>query len=113
METSILHICKRPAWIQAQNQGEYRAASLAEEGFIHCSTIHQVVKTANLLFQGQGDLVLLYINPEKVSAEIRYENTEGGDELFPHIYGALNLDAVDKVLDLQADAQGYFELPAE
>jgi uncharacterized protein (DUF952 family) len=29
-----------------------------------------------------------------VEPEIRYENLEGGDELFPHIYGRLDRAAV-------------------
>lgn len=43
----ILHIARREAWEEAKSQGRYLAASLATEGFIHCSTIGQVVDTAD------------------------------------------------------------------
>ncbi len=66
---------------------------------------------ANFLFCGQTDLVLLCIDSRKVGADIRDENLEGGDNLFPHIYGPLNIDAVIKVLDFQPQANGTFVLP--
>ncbi len=55
--------------------------------------------------------MLLVIDTDKVDAEIIYENLEGGDQLFPHIYGHLNCDAVVKVVDFEPDADGYFALP--
>jgi hypothetical protein len=44
-------------------------------------------------FRGQTGLALLSIDTDKVRAEIRYENLEGGQQLFPHIYGEINADA--------------------
>ena len=91
----------------------YKADSLESEGFIHCSTIAQLVGTANLIFKGHTDLVLLLIDTTKVAPEIKYENTVGGEELFPHVYGALNIDAVQKVITYLPNAEGEFELPNE
>ena len=68
---------------------------------------------ANALFKGQRDLVLLYIDPHAVSAEIKYEAPPGSQEAFPHIYGPLNTDAVIKVVDFLPDAVGLFTLPAD
>ena len=90
----ILHIAEREAWREAQAAGSYEADSLTSEGFIHCSKPEQISAVANRYYRGRTDLVLLYIESERVNAEIRYENLEGGEELFPHIYGPLNLDAV-------------------
>jgi uncharacterized protein (DUF952 family) len=39
------------------------------------------------------ELSVLVIDPRRVTAEIREEGS-GRDELFPHIQGPLNLDAV-------------------
>jgi uncharacterized protein (DUF952 family) len=80
------------------------------EGFIHCSTREQVIQVANIRFRGQSGLVLLFIDTEKVAAEIIYENLEGGQQLFPHIYGELNTDAVMQVAEFEPDADGYFTL---
>jgi uncharacterized protein (DUF952 family) len=107
----ILHIAKRDDWERARLSGSYAADSLTSQGFIHCSTPQQVVRVANSLFHGQHDLVLLCIDSGKVEPEIRYENLEGGEERFPHIYGPLNVAAVVSVLAFQPQADGTFILP--
>ncbi|MBN3876329.1 MAG: DUF952 domain-containing protein [Nostoc sp. JL23] len=109
---TILHITKRQQWEQAKNLGTYRADSLNSEGFIHCSKSTQILKVAKRFFDNQKELVLLLIDSEKVQAEIRYEPAEIG-ELFPHIYGELNIDAVYQVIDFEAGKDGLFELPQE
>ena len=109
----ILHITKKVDWVAAQAQGAYEAASLTKQGFIHCSRPDQVIGVANFLFRGQPGLVLLCIDPDRVEAEIRYENLEGGEKLFPHIYGSLNLDAVVDVVVFLPRPEGDFALPTE
>ena len=107
----IYHIATRADWAAAKAAGAYTADSLASEGFIHCSTAGQVIATANRIFRGQRDLVLLDIDSARVEPEIRYENLEGGVQLFPHIYGALSVDAVVAVHDFPPSADGSFALP--
>jgi uncharacterized protein (DUF952 family) len=109
---TILHITTRAQWETAKNLGSYRSESLATEGFIHCSTIAQVIGSANRFFKGKKDLVILSIDPSSVTAEIRYEGAESNN-LFPHIYGELNIDAVIGSIDLEATPDGVFILPAE
>ncbi|MHC5611534.1 MAG: DUF952 domain-containing protein [Nostoc sp.] len=109
---TILHITKRQQWEQVQNLGTYRADSLDSEGFIHCSKSTQILKVAKRFFDNQKELVILFIDSEKVQVEIRYELAEIG-ELFPHIYGELNIDAVYQVIDFEAGEDGFFELPQE
>ncbi len=110
----ICHITSKTAWKQAQKLGFYRADSLETEGFIHCSRLTQVLWVADAFYRGQTGLVLLYIDPEQVNVEIRYETVEGGpiENDFPHLYGALNLDAVVRVVNFEPDAQGQFQLPS-
>jgi uncharacterized protein (DUF952 family) len=112
MET-ILHITKREDWETAVTTPPYRADSLETEGFIHCSTIEQVLKPANEMFHGQTGLILLVIDAAKVQAEIVYEDCYESGQEFPHIYGPLNLDAVVKVVDFPPNADGSFSLPLE
>jgi len=90
----LFHITTIQDWDAAQARGRYEAPSLTDEGFIHCSTSAQVVATANRFYAGREDLVLLTIDPRQLAAEVRYENTMGGDELFPHVYGSIELAAV-------------------
>ena len=49
---------------------------------------------ANAFYQGEGDLLLLVIDTDRVTAEIRYEHVPGQVQPYPHIYGPLNVDAV-------------------
>lgn len=95
----IYHLALSTDWSESLDLGEPYARStlgrsLAEEGFIHCSFASQVRTIADLVYKGRGDVVLLVIDPSAVRAEIRIENCEDGDELFPHIYGALPITAV-------------------
>lgn len=109
---TIFHITRREDWESAKRQGNYQTSSLASEGFIHCSQGDQVIRTANRLFSGHTGLVLLEIDPRNVSAEIRYENCEGGAELFPHIYGTLDLRSVVRVMPFEPGEDGSFSMPS-
>jgi uncharacterized protein (DUF952 family) len=113
---AILHIATRADWDAARAAGRYEPASLAREGFVHCSTAAQVVATADRYFRGRADLVLLVIDAARV--DVRYEAAvplDGGParpELFPHVYGPLALDAVRGVVAFPCGADGRFALPA-
>jgi uncharacterized protein (DUF952 family) len=109
---TIFHITARTDWDAARQLGEYCADSLDDEGFIHASTQEQVLRTANRFYHGQKGLVLLEIDAAKVQADIRYEDLSGEGMLFPHIYGALNVDAVSGWAVFAAQEDGSFSFPA-
>jgi uncharacterized protein (DUF952 family) len=111
--THILHITTEKAWQTAVAAGAYRADSLASEGFIHCSTVEQVLMPANQMFAGQTDLILLTIDPAKLTAKLVYEDCYESGHQFPHIYGPLNLDAVTGFVEFPPNPDGTFSLPAE
>ena len=90
----ILHLAEPDAWSDAQRTGHYRAASLDTEGFIHCAHPHQLRGVIQRYYTNRTDLILLTIDPARLTAELVEENTTGGDEQFPHIYGPINLDAI-------------------
>jgi len=97
-------------------RGTYAPASLRDEGFIHCSTLAQVIDTANRFYRGQDDLFVLCIEESLLKAVLKYEaprmdHGESSGELFPHLYGELNLDAVVRVAKLPCEADGSFQLP--
>lgn len=119
MTEPILHITGRGQWLAAQGAGRYSAPSLASEGFIHCSRPRQAVAVAEKFYRGQGGLVLLVIDPDRLKSMLKWEApADGGPpglgrgDLFPHIYGPVNVDAVVDVLDFPADAEGHFLLPS-
>jgi uncharacterized protein (DUF952 family) len=114
----IYHITSRQAWQEAQQRGDYRAESLDREGFIHCSTETQILPVAGNFYKGQSGLLLMKIDPALLASELRWEPPAGGappgvleDDLFPHVYGPINLDAVVKVYDLDADPDGSYKIP--
>ncbi len=113
MNKIILHITTRHEWDTALRQGFYKPEMFDTEDFIHCSTIEQVVDTANQFFKDEPDLVLLCIETKKVKGEIVYENLVGGEKMFPHIYAPLNTDAVVKVIDFHPASDGHFRYPEE
>ena len=109
---TILHITSKSEWDAAQRNGFYSAPSLASEGFIHCSTREQVVPVAERFYAGASGLVLLILDPARIRSEVKYEpGTDKPDELFPHVYGTINLDAVTRVVDFASDSTGKWVLP--
>jgi uncharacterized protein (DUF952 family) len=114
----IAHIVKRRDWELAVGTGTYAPDSLRVEGFIHCSTLAQVVDTADRFYRGQDDLVVLCIEESRLNAELKYEaptiqHGESAGTLFPHLYGELNVDAVVRVVALPCQVDGSFRLPDE
>ncbi|MGZ4121203.1 MAG: DUF952 domain-containing protein [Actinomycetota bacterium] len=107
----IFHITTADAWAEAERVGEYRTGTLETEGFIHCSEAHQVAEVANVRFRGREDLVLLWIDPERVRAEIKYEAALDARDTFPHIYGPLNVDAVVDATPYREE-DGTFKRPS-
>ena len=109
----IFHITSRVSWSEAQKAGLYSVDSLTNEGFIHCSKLSQILRVANSYCANQREQVLLVIDPSRLIHPVRWEaGTDKADELFPHLYGPLNLDAVVSVLDLEPGLDGKFHLPA-
>jgi uncharacterized protein (DUF952 family) len=114
MSELIYHITSRAAWDEAQKQGKYEADSLAGQGFIHCSKTGQILRVANSMYRGQPGLVLLAVDPAQLKSPLRWE--PGQDlttEVFPHVYGPINLEAVYNVLTFEPNPDGTFGLPQE
>jgi uncharacterized protein (DUF952 family) len=144
--TLIYHITTRDASLNARQTGEYRTESLAKDGFIHLSQLHQVLGVANAFYVGQKDLVILVVDTSRLKAELKYEapahpsvsssiesaknegfsrdkslsNSDGlsgadlsADQLFPHLYGPLNFDAIVSVVNFPVLADGKFKMPPE
>jgi uncharacterized protein (DUF952 family) len=98
----LVHLCLRRDWEQAVPGGLYRAASLDELGFIHLSRPEQIQGVARRYYSGVQGLVLLWIDPHKLDAEVRWEPSDG--QIFPHLYGPLNVEAVQSVQDFPVEA---------
>ena len=107
----IYKICSAAAWREAERRGVYRgSADDARDGFIHFSSASQVAETAKKHFFGEPGLRLIEVDADALGARLRWERSRH-DELFPHLYGELDLGAVRRVLDLHARSDGTHDIP--
>jgi uncharacterized protein (DUF952 family) len=108
---TIYKISPASAWREAERQGVYRgSADDARDGFIHFSTAAQVTETARKHYAGQAGLFLIAVDADALGDALRWEPSRN-DELFPHLYGELDLAAVTGVLDLPVRADGSHVIP--
>jgi len=95
----IHHITTLQDWQSQENKAEFFPADYFKEGFIHCCTPSQLAGVLERYFKGKTDLILLHLDESKLKAELRYE-VSTNEEKFPHLYGAINREAVMKVQKL-------------
>ena len=108
---TIYKICPASAWREAERQGVYRgSADDARDGYIHFSTAAQVAETARKFFAGQTGCSWSRSTPMRSGAALRWERSRN-DELFPHLYGELDLGAVRGVQNLATRADGSHAIP--
>jgi glutathione S-transferase len=109
----IFHIATQQDWDAAIEAGDYRVSTLrrtlAEVGFIHCSTAAQVQTVADRYYRGLMDLLLLTVETARLSSRMQLDPV--GQEMYPHIYGPLNLDAVVDVTPLVTAPDGAIKVP--
>lgn len=109
---SLFHIARRRDWEAAERVGVYRISTiertLEQEGFIHLSFARQVRGVADRFYADEDELVLLAIDPSKLTAAVVIEPVTGTDEQFPHLYGELVVDAVRRVIPYAADEHRRF-----
>jgi uncharacterized protein (DUF952 family) len=107
----IYKICPAAAWREAERQGVYRgSADDIRDGFIHFSANSQVAETAARHFAGQTGLLLIAVDADALGAALRWERSRN-DELFPHLYGELDLGAVTAIHDMPARSDGTHDIP--
>ena len=102
----IYKILARRDWEVAWNARVYEGSAVdLADGFIHFSTAEQAQETAARHFKGQAGLVVLEIEADDLGAALRWEPSRGG-QLFPHLYGALDVSLVRGVGDAPLDPDG-------
>lgn len=107
----IFHITVPEHWERAQRAGEItmstRDLTLEEEGFVHCSRAEQLAATAARFFGDLAEVVVLRIDPAKLTAAVVSEDLSGSGEDFPHVYGPINLDAVVEAIAVPPLQTGF------
>jgi uncharacterized protein (DUF952 family) len=108
---TIYKICSASAWREAERRGAFGgSADDLRDGYIHFSTASQVAETAKKHFFGQIGLFLIAVDADALGDSLRWEPSRN-DQLFPHLYGELDLGAVTAILDLRARSDGTHDIP--
>jgi uncharacterized protein (DUF952 family) len=99
----IFHIAQRDRWARSVADGAYTASTigmeLEQQGFIHLCTADQVAGVAERFYRGVSDLILLHVDEALLTAPLVYEQVGDAPEPFPHLYGALDIEAVTHIDD--------------
>jgi uncharacterized protein (DUF952 family) len=111
MAEPIYHLVLRSLW-EHQPETDYQADSLATEGFIHCSFAHQVAWAANRFYTDASNLLVLTIDPARLTSELSIEppspSSPPTSPVFPHIHGPLARAAVVAVSEMKRDGDGQW-----
>ena len=88
----------------------YVPEPFAREGFIHTTEGREAVSiTLTKYYKGSAEpWVVLYIDQDRVTSPIRYDDPA---QVFPHIYGPLNREAIVAVKDIARSFDGTFMKP--
>jgi uncharacterized protein (DUF952 family) len=102
----IFKILPRTDWETACKAQVYAGSAVDRaDGFTHFSTAAQAQETARRHFAGQADLVVLEVEGEDLGQDLRWETSRGGD-LFPHLYGVLEVSQVRSVTEAPLGPDG-------
>ena len=111
MEESIYCIISEEEWAEAKTRGAFEPESLESEGFIHCSYPRQLIRVANKHFFNRKKLIIACIHRSKLPCKVVDEDLYQLNDLYPHIYGPLLIEAVYDVVPFSCKADGTFDLP--
>jgi glutathione S-transferase len=85
----LFHLAARAEYVPGEPYAwSMPGVPLGDVGFVHCSYEDQVEGTRQRYYADRDDLVLLTIDPDRLTSPVRVEDG------FPHVYGAIDPDAV-------------------
>ena len=98
-------------WDALDPSAPYVPEAFEREGFIHTTEGREAVSiTLTKYYKASTEAwVMLYIDQDRVTSPMRYDDPA---EVFPHIYGPLNRDAIIAVKDIARAPDGTFLKPA-
>jgi uncharacterized protein (DUF952 family) len=107
LQSTTYHLTPAEIWTSQQSSPTYVPEAFEADGFIHCTDGEDaVIEVGNRYYVSDPrSYVVLSIRCEDVEPPIRYEDP---NRVYPHIYGALNIDAVVAVRGVSRDAAGTF-----
>jgi uncharacterized protein (DUF952 family) len=114
MEKLIYTLVRAADWRAAEQAGAYHgSADDRRDGFLHFSTAAQLRASAAKHRAGIADLLMVEVPSAALGDSLKWEPASGGSRpgLFPHLYGALPLAAVQQLVPLPLGADGLHQFP--
>ena len=101
------HLVSVESWTAADPGGPYAAASLAVEGFVHCTDgMTEMVATANRHYRDDPRAFLvLTVDLDAGGSPWRIEDERG---IYPHVFGPIERAAILRVVEAPRAADGEF-----
>lgn len=97
----IYHITTQVEIDNAALTGSFSAPSLEKEGFMHTCEKQQIQGVRERYYSDVKGLFILHIDETKLTAPLKYELAPSINEMFPHIFGKINKEAVVEVEKFQ------------
>jgi len=114
----ILHLLTATDWSRLRSDTTLSPASLATEGFVHCTGDDDtLLAVANRFYTTVDEtMVVISLDVARLTASVKWEppaHPDGraaapDDPLFPHVYGPLELAAVRVVRSAERTPEGTF-----
>ncbi|MBK3634409.1 DUF952 domain-containing protein [Streptomyces sp. MBT97] len=110
----IYHVLPLDEW-SADPDRPYAPASLAEDGFVHCSPDEATtLRVVNAFYRtARRPLLALVLDEQRLTARCAWEAAAPAPPpgvaegtLFPHVFGPIDRDAVTRVLEVRWDDDG-------
>ncbi len=101
------HATPKSHWDALDPDQPYLPPDFEADGFIHCTdSAEGLPSVLTTYYKGEpGEWILLSIDKDRVSSPVRYEDP---GNVFPHIYGPLNRDAIVDVRSITRSDDGTF-----
>lgn len=101
------HLVPLEVWQARGGETTYLPDAYEADGFIHMTNgLEPLLQVANLFYRSDArEYLVLVVDTGRLASELRYDDE---DEIYPHIYGPLNTDAVIGRLAVERNADGSF-----
>jgi uncharacterized protein (DUF952 family) len=101
------HLVPVPVWEERGGAPTYVPEAYEQDGFIHTTNgLDPLLQVANMFYTSdQRPFMVLVLDTTKLTSDLRYDDD---GQIYPHIYGPLNTDAVTGTLAVDRDRDGRF-----
>ena len=107
----IYKVISKEHWQNCQQSDEILPMEIdIKDGYLHFSTLAQLKETLRLYFANRSDLILLALRAIDVKQQLKWEKSRN-NELFPHIYGTIDIGLIQFSEPIAVSKNGTATLP--